>query len=1217
MTCGQALPGPCARCGTLLPPAARFCFHCGQPQGETPPTAPPVSADPAPQALLRRFMPPELARKLTTAPGEGERRVVTMLFCDVKGSTAAAEKLDPEEWVEIINGAFENMIRPVYQYEGVVARLMGDGILAFFGAPVAHEDDPQRAVLAGLAILDLIRPYRVEIGRRWGVDIDVRVGINTGLVVVGAVGSDLRLEYTAIGDAINLAARMEQTAEPGTVQVAEDTYRLIAPLFDFEELGPLAVKGKEQPVRAYRVLGRKAQPGRLRGIAGLESPLVGRDREFDILRDSLTSLSGEMGGVLFILGEAGLGKSRLIGEGHRLIERLAPAHGWFETASLSYETAQPYGLFQRLLRRLFGVTIAEDPARLRSSLAAEMGSLYDGADAGEAGRDALERMLFGDSSVAEGRLEGEMFQSRLREAMADLWRRRARKTPTVLVFDDLHWADAASVELLSRLFDLAEESPVLFICAMRPDPGVTAWSAHENAAAAFGERFRAIRLTPLSMAESGDLVRGLFRQIDWPPQLERRVLEKAGGNPFFVEEIVRALMERGVIAQETNGRWAIAESAADVDLPETLQGLLLARIDRLEDDARRTLQLASVIGRSFYFQVLAALADAAARLERQVSDLLAADLIREAARAPELEYMFTHALTQQAAYSSILLKRRREFHRRVGQAMEQLFPHRQEELSPILAQHFDQALEREKAIRYYAMAGDVAFRLYAKAEAAAHYRRALDLALAAGRSDPASIERLFTCLGRTLELMARYGEALTLYEEMEAWATANGKPEALLAALLGRATIRSTANAFNDPREAAALLERAKALSAETGDRATEARILWNLMLLTSLNKGIIAEQRSYVDEALRAARAAGSREQEAYILFDSWYHYGGAGAWRTGERHLLEVLGLWRELGNMPLLAETYARLKYTAWFLGEYDRALGYSAEGYRLAGLSHNLEAQAIALSGEGMIHVDRGDLGRGLAVMEEAVRLGREVDVVTAVGGTQADLGWTYGWLGLAREKGIPLAESAAAWLEERMGHVAGFALAPLARLHLLAGDMEPARRTIAKLGTFRDQHRQIGFVASIWIQTGLVESELWLRAGRPDEALATAGAVRSLMEAGGVRYLLPDVILLTVVALRRLGKHDESSRALTEAVSVAQAIGSRRILWEVLALAAQFARRQNDETTADKYLREAEHAIAEMVATLPPDLQGPFRQRTTARLTEWLGDGEPYLPREKI
>ncbi|MBQ11536.1 MAG: hypothetical protein CMJ45_08300 [Planctomyces sp.] len=311
MSCGSALAASCPECGTELPSEARFCLNCGHQLGQASEAA-------SARAQLEQYIPRELLEKLEAARSsggiQGERRVVTMLFCDVTGSTAAAEQLDPEEWAQIMNGAFEHLIAPVYRYEGTLARLMGDAILAFFGAPIAHEDDPHRAVLAGLEIVQSIEPYRNEVQRKWGVDFQVRVGINTGLVVMGEVGSDLRVEYTTLGDAINVAARMESAATPGTVLIAADTQRLVAPLFDLEDLGGLEVRGKSEPVATFRVISRKAQPQRERGIEGLESPMVGRDREIDVLRGLINDLGDGSGQIVSVMGEAGLGKSRLIAE---------------------------------------------------------------------------------------------------------------------------------------------------------------------------------------------------------------------------------------------------------------------------------------------------------------------------------------------------------------------------------------------------------------------------------------------------------------------------------------------------------------------------------------------------------------------------------------------------------------------------------------------------------------------------------------------------------------------------------------------------------------------------------------------------------------------------------------------------------------------------------------------------------------------------------------
>ena len=317
---------------------------------------------------LQEFIPEELLRKLEAARDKGgmvgERRIVTMLFCDVKGSTAAAEQLDPEDWSEIMNGAFVQMIKPVYRYEGTVARLMGDALLAFFGAPIAHEDDPQRAILAGLDIASGIEPYRGQVRQRYGVDFSVRVGINTGLVVVGAVGSDLRMEYSALGDAVNVAARMEQTAQPGTVQVAHDTYRLVSTLFEFEELGGIDVKGKAEPVTTYRVLGRKADASRVRGIEGLQADMVGRQAELQSLQQALGDLKRGVGRVAFVVGEAGLGKTRLIAEARKPGGNLPKgAVSWIEAISLSYDANQAYGVVQRLIRRMGGPAY-DDPVRV-------------------------------------------------------------------------------------------------------------------------------------------------------------------------------------------------------------------------------------------------------------------------------------------------------------------------------------------------------------------------------------------------------------------------------------------------------------------------------------------------------------------------------------------------------------------------------------------------------------------------------------------------------------------------------------------------------------------------------------------------------------------------------------------------------------------------------------------------------------------------------------
>ncbi len=691
----------------------------------------------ATNSRLLQYIPKELLQKLETARNSGamsgERRIVTMLFCDVKGSTAAAEQMDPEEWSDIINGAFELMIRPVYQYEGTLARLMGDGLLAFFGAPIAHEDDPQRAILTGLDILAAIQPYRGQIKQRYGFDFDVRVGINTGLVVVGEVGSDLRMEYTALGDAINLASRMEQTASPGTVQISHDTYKLVKELFEFEDLGGIAVKGKDQPVPAYRVIKRKILAYRPRGIEGLHAEMVGRENEMIAMRSMISSLKQGVGQIVCVLGDAGLGKSRLVQETFKVFEeRIYPNGSWYEILSLSYELHQAYGLLQRLIRRMNGLTRDDLPAVVGEKISQLVEALPEGRR--KRALQVFETLFNLESRNGKVQIEGEAFKREMLDVICDWWRTSFAERPIVLVFDDMHWSDAASVELIVQLLPLIGEIPLVIICAMRPERNAPAWLIKTAADTHYHHLYHEISLQPLSDLESNELISRLLAVAEIPDSLRFSILEKAGGNPFFIEEVVRTLIDTEAVVSEertSDGRtqryWVTSGEATAITLPENLQSLLAARIDRLEEGTRGTLQMASVIGRSFYHRVLQAVDETDKELDEHLDTLLQVDMIREAARLPEVEYVFRNPLTHEAVYETILHKRRREFHRRVGEAIEQLYPDRIEGLYGLLANHFTLAGMHDKAVHYSRQAARQAVEVYAYEDAVQNLLAALAL----------------------------------------------------------------------------------------------------------------------------------------------------------------------------------------------------------------------------------------------------------------------------------------------------------------------------------------------------------------------------------------------------------------------------------------------------------------------------------------------------------
>ncbi|MBC8279488.1 MAG: AAA family ATPase, partial [Chloroflexi bacterium] len=639
VSCGTSMQEFCSQCGVSLPAQARFCPECGQQQGQS--EAKPDTS----RATLEQYIPKELLTKLeavrATGGQLGERRVVTMLFCDVTGSTAAAEKLDPEEWAEIMNGAFANLIEPVYRYEGTLARLMGDAILAFFGAPIAHEDDPHRAVLAGLDIIEAIGPYRDEVKRKWDIDFEVRVGINTGLVVVGEVGSDLRLEYTALGDAINTAARMEQTAKPGSVQVSLDTQMLVAPLFDFEDLGTTEVKGKTEPVRIFNVLGPKVSPERERGIVGLESPMVGRDAEMASLKQTVADLEGGRGQIVSLIGDAGLGKSRLISEFHSSLNgRLENASlKWYEGRSRSYETANPYTPFASLFTSFFDIKIDDsDEDKYRQIKRLVIAKIpEDGAVAAPFIATLMGVPVSEDDAELLSYLQPPQVQDKIFRAVRTLLEKESQIQPLVLVFEDLHWADPTSLDLLETLFSLTDRGSLMLMAAFRPVRQDLAWRYHETATRDYVHRYTSVVIEPLSADDSRALVGHLLEVEDLPERVRGLILSKAEGNPFFVEEVIRSLLDSELVIRDGN-RWRATKEIENIALPDTLAGVITARLDRLREESRSVAQTASVIGREFELGTLEEIFDGVGKLEETLSDLQRRELIREKGRVPQPHY---------------------------------------------------------------------------------------------------------------------------------------------------------------------------------------------------------------------------------------------------------------------------------------------------------------------------------------------------------------------------------------------------------------------------------------------------------------------------------------------------------------------------------------------------------------------------------------------------
>ncbi len=1016
--CGAALF--CPRCREALPVQAQFCDNCGQrifsviaheaihldpdrhaqqspPDTDIPPaTIPHTSSivqktngekvevipsretEPSSGANLQQYIPQELLTKVNAARASGgmvgERRVVTMLFCDVKGSTAAAEQLDPEDWTEIINGAFEHMIRPVYKYEGTVARLMGDAILAFFGAPIAHEDDPERAILAGLDIVGEISPFADAIKDRWGLDFNVRVGINTGLVVVGAVGSDLRLEYTATGDAINLAARMEQTAQPGAIQISEDTYRLVSSLFEFKKLTPIEVKGKSTPVQTFRVLRRNSVDKKHRGLTGLEAPLIGRAAEYESLLQVAENLNQGLGGIVALIGEAGLGKSRLVAELNSSMndhgeKSDAVVQHWFETSAVSYESAHPYGLFRRLIRQVCGIAQDDPIDILREKIGVVVAEVP--VDDQLRLRQVFESIFGVSSASGDPALEGETFKRQLFAAMESLWARRSEQYPVVLACEDLHWADPASVELLVHLFSLTERLPFLILLLMRADRKSPSWTLKQTAESDYyyHHRYSEINVQPLSHNDSVLLVDSLVEMSGLSTDMADAILEKVEGNPLFAEEVVRAFHESQL---RGDGH---SENGSSLDIPDNLQALLVSRIDRLEDQTRRALQLAALIGRSFYYRILEMIADDGLSIDTHLAILVRADMIREAARIPELEYIFRHQLTQAAAYQTILLRERREFHQRVGEAIEKIFHDRIDEMSVTLVHHFSLADNPERALSYLILAGDGAIRLHAHAEAVEHYTKALEIALAQQPVDVDILRNLFRGCGRALEMLPDYDEALANYEKLGAIADQLEAAPLKLDALVSCATLYATQTPFQNSAKAEAFSIEALEIACTLDDPAAKSKIYWIRMMALTFAGENPEQARTFGEQSLAIAREHELHEQTAFTIGNLVMAYWGLDEIEPAQQLIREARGLWEKLQNLPMLVDTFSLGTYTEIMLGNLDSAFHTSN---RMIEISHSIDNGWNLTAGtyfRGLVEFERGNYDLAVIAMEEVRRLGK--------------------------------------------------------------------------------------------------------------------------------------------------------------------------------------------------------------------------------------------------
>ena len=849
--CGRKLPAACPACGFACASEFAFCPKCGAALA-TPPTAPPprtAAQQPAPAPA-------------PAAVHDADRRPVTVLFADLSGFTALSERLDPEDVRAFQNDLFRTMAEEIQRFDGFVEKFVGDAVMAVFGAPVAHEDDPERALRAGLALLERMR----ALSRQWepcfGELVTLHIGINTGPVVAGSLGTSAGGAYAVTGDTVNTAARLLAAAPPGSILASEATYRMVQQRFLFEPVGDLALKGKSDAVRAYRVLGVLAGPRPSRGLDafGLVAPLIGRDDEVGQLLAAFERMTRGRAQVVSLVGEAGAGKSRLLAEFFGRLEtdgRLARVK--VRHAACSSLGEQPYGVFATFLRDAYGISTSDTLEVARRKLVEGLQAL--GASEAEAeGVAPLVGYVLGfESGERVPEIEPEQLHRQIVFAARTVFERRLAQIPLVLVVEDLQWADTASVELLRQIVDRLDDRPLMFLASLRPQSG-------DRPLALTRAAHTIIRLAPLSETETEALLAGLFGASSsvMPAGLRARIVTRAGGNPLYVEEVVRGLIADGVLARDGDG-WTCRADGTSVEVPVTLQALLLSRLDRLASDDRRLIQEASVLGPVFDESLLRTVATDPLGVEARLDQLLDAGLLREIGRdAAGRRHRFEHTLVQEVLYQNLLVSRRVALHGRAGTGLERACSNAPERLEDLeaLGHHFSLSADRARGARYLAAAGDWARAIYANDDAVRHYERALTT-LAECRGCERDILVVRERLGDLLGPMGRRADALAHYEEVRAGWTAAADHPAQARLLRKVAALRWDAG----EREAAqACLDAALELldGPEHIERAHVCQEIGRVAFRNGDNERAIEWAQRALAQAERATAAAGADTEEA-----------------------------------------------------------------------------------------------------------------------------------------------------------------------------------------------------------------------------------------------------------------------------------------------------------------------------------------------------------------
>lgn len=960
-----------------------FCGNCGSPLN-TPVHEPDIQLKEMnlPQTigamtgtdLLERFQKAGLE-------AAGQRRNVTVLFVDLSGYTHLSEKLEDETLYELIQQYIRLLTNDVYKYEGMVDKYTGDGLMALFGAPIAHENNAELAIRAALDMHVDVGALSKKLKGQLGTELRVHIGLHTGPVIVGGIGSDYLMNYTAIGDTVNLAQRLEQAASPGMTLVSEAIFRQTRAMFEFNPSPTLQLKGVSQPIKGYQVLGILPKPARVRGIEGLRAPMIGRDHEFSQLKQAVQNLViHKKGQFVLITGEAGIGKSRLTAEMKASLD-LSTVQV-IEGQSLTYRRLVAYWIFLDALRNCLGVVTDMPSLFLKERLIQVVHQNMDSR--GEEILPYLEHMLSldpSDKTAAERIqfLDAIQLRQQIFLSLRDFFIAISRKKPLILILEDLHWADQASLDLLLFLLESIHQSPILIVAISRLFQEGTLNKIEEWARQSSQESYHPIDLHGLSEDQSEQLLTQLLDAPELPELLRDSILRRAAGIPFYLEEILRMLIDEGMF-KRINNRWKIVpgKNTDALRVPETLEGLILARFDRLDGIKRRVLQVASVIGLQFSVPVLRMVLQTIdnIRLEEILSELIQREFITPQSDSPVTEYAFRHTLMSDAIYKTILKKERSELHGLIGEAIEAIHIHRLEDHIEILARHYSWSSRKDRALHYLILAGEKAARNNSNEQARQHYEQALEL-IAEIPNSPLQAIQIHAGLG---DVLVFNGEYTTAREHYQAALKIINDYEPMFSERQS-ALIRKIGTTYerqgNYDQALACLADAQHVLDDRASpDMVERAHILNDIGWIHFRRGAVEAAEQNLMD-------ARGLAEQtNRYDVIASIYNRLGGVYFQKEQLNqasyfVQKSLALREEIGDIAAVARSYNNLGLLAWKRGQLDKALENFMRSYDLHANLGDIEG-IIDLHGNlGLLQLDRGDLESAKKHLEESLAKAKQI------------------------------------------------------------------------------------------------------------------------------------------------------------------------------------------------------------------------------------------------